>query len=74
MAEGHDEDDRLPVGIAAPARRALAAAGITRLEDLTYLREEQLLALHGMGPKAIGQLRAALCEQGKSFAVGTGVA
>ena len=64
----HDHHDRLPSTIAAPARRALVAAGVTRLDDLTYLREDQLLALHGMGPKALSQLRAVLCERGKSFA------
>jgi hypothetical protein len=64
----HHDDDRLPATMAAPARRALTAAGVTRLEDLTYLREDQLLALHGMGPKAMAQLRAALCERGRSFA------
>jgi len=62
------DDDLVPSTIAAPARRALVAAGVTRLEDLTYLREDQLLALHGMGPKAVAQLRAVLCERGKSFA------
>jgi hypothetical protein len=65
MPEDHD---RLPATMAAPARRALVAAGVTRLEDLTYLREDQLLGLHGMGPKAMAQLRAALCERGRSFA------
>jgi hypothetical protein len=63
-----DHDDRLPVTMAAPARRALAAAGVTRLVDLTYLREDQLLALHGLGPRAVLQLRGALCERGLSFA------
>jgi hypothetical protein len=63
-----DRDDRLPPTLAAPARRALVAAGVTGLDDLTYLREDQLLALHGMGPKALSQLRAVLCERGKSFA------
>ena len=64
----HNDHDPLPTTIAAPARRALVAAGVTRLDDLTYLREDQLLALHGMGPRAVSQLRAVLCERGKSFA------
>lgn len=63
-----DDDHQLPTTLAAPARRALVAAGVTQLDDLTYLREDQLLALHGMGPKALSQLRAVLCERGKSFA------
>jgi predicted flap endonuclease-1-like 5' DNA nuclease len=56
--------------IGAPATRALAARGITRLADLTHHRSEDLLALHGVGPKAVRLLRAALAEQGMSFAEG----
>jgi hypothetical protein len=58
----------LPVGLAAPARRALAAAGYSRLEQLTAVTEGDLKKLHGMGPKAIGQLRQALSARGQSFA------
>ena len=57
-----------PPGIGAPAHRALAAAGITRLEQLTTLHEADLLKLHGVGPKAIRLLRGALAEQGLAFA------
>jgi DNA-directed RNA polymerase alpha subunit len=58
----------LPEGLAAPARRALASAGVTELADLTRLQEDDVLALHGMGRKAVEQLRAALRERGWSFA------
>lgn len=54
----------------APAARALANAGIQTLNDLTRWREADLLALHGMGPKAAGILRAALEAAGLSFAQG----
>ena len=54
--------------VGAPATRALAAQGITRLGDLTHHRSEDLLALHGVGPRAIRLLRAALAEQGMSLA------
>ncbi|MCU1684693.1 MAG: DNA-binding protein [Amycolatopsis sp.] len=54
--------------IGAPATRALAAAGYTRLEQLTEVSEAELSKLHGMGPKALGILRAALAEQGRTFA------
>jgi predicted flap endonuclease-1-like 5' DNA nuclease len=57
--------------IGAPATRALAAQGITRLADLTHHRSDDLLALHGVGPKAVRLLRAALNEQGMSFAEGS---
>lgn len=58
----------LPAKLAAPARRALAQAGYLRLDQLTQLREAELRQLHGMGPKAIEQLREALAAQGWSFA------
>jgi len=54
--------------IGAPATRALTAAGYTRLEQLTAVTEAELGKLHGMGPKALGLLRAALAEQGRTFA------
>lgn len=57
-----------PEGLARPAQRALAAAGYTRLEQLTKVTEADLAALHGMGPKAIGQLREALAARGLTFA------
>jgi DNA-directed RNA polymerase alpha subunit len=57
-----------PAKLAAPAQRALANAGYVRLDQLTQLSEAELLKLHGMGPKAIGQLRQALQEKGLSFA------
>lgn len=64
--ESRVESD-LPVKLAAPARRALAAAGYTRLEQLTGVGETELLRLRGMGPKAIRQLREALAERGLSL-------
>ena len=48
----------------APATRALDNAGITSLAELTSWSESDLLALHGMGPKAVGILRERLAEQG----------
>lgn len=63
-----NEFDDLPPKLASPARRALIRAGYTRLEQLSALNEGELLKLHGMGPKAIGQLREALAAVGKSFA------
>ncbi len=63
-----DKDYDLPAGLAQPARRALSAAGYTRLEQLTTVTEPELLELHGMGPKALGVLRAALQARGLSFA------
>jgi hypothetical protein len=58
----------LPGGLASPARRALDSAGLRSLQDLTKVSEADLAKLHGMGPKALGQLRAALATAGLSFA------
>lgn len=56
--------------LAAPARRALAAAGITYLEQLTRVSEAELAQLHGMGPNAIRTLQIAMTERGLKFAQG----
>lgn len=56
--------DNFPSGIAQPALRALFAAGLTTLDQLTQVTEEQLFELHGIGPKAIRTLRAALSRKG----------
>jgi hypothetical protein len=61
-------ESNLPSGLAAPARRALAGAGIERLEQLTESTEAAINALHGMGPNAIAQLRRALDAKGLAFA------
>jgi hypothetical protein len=53
--------------LAAPARRALEAAGIDRLEQLAKFREADIAQLHGIGPNAIQQLRRTLAERGLSF-------
>lgn len=64
----HQESD-LPSRLAQPARRALAGAGIQRLEQLTQLSEAEVKQLHGIGPNALAQLRRALSDRGLSFAV-----
>lgn len=56
-----------PPGVAKPAQRALASAGYTHLDQLTKARESDLATLHGMGPKALAILKAALAAKGKSF-------
>ena len=58
----------LPTGLGAPAQRALAGAGIQRLEQLAQISEAELKKLHGIGPKALDRLRQALASQGFSFA------
>ena len=56
-----------PPGVAQPALRVLAAAGYTSLDHLTKVKEADLLKLHGMGPKAIAAIPAALRARGQSF-------
>jgi hypothetical protein len=48
--------------------RGEAAAGYTRLAQLTAVSEAELLPLHGVGPKATRLLREALAAQGLAFA------
>ena len=66
--QGDQPESDFPVGLAAPARRALTGAGYSRLEQLTKVSETEIKKLHGMGPKALDQLRRALSAKGLSFA------
>ena len=50
----------LPRRLGAPATRALALEGITTLDDLRGVDLDDLLRLHGVGPKAIRVLREAM--------------
>lgn len=59
--------DALPVNIGNPARRALAEHGITTLEQLPAHSAKDLLALHGVGPRAIRLLTEQLAERGLTF-------
>ena len=57
----------LPTTIGAPARRALDGAGVTTLRQLSRLTAEEVLALHGVGPKAVRLLEEALDSAGLAF-------
>lgn len=57
----------LPTGLGAPATRALLAAGYTDLAQLAGVPEAQLAQLHGVGPKALARLKAALEPKGLSL-------
>ena len=61
-------ESAFPKGVSKPALRALASVGVTRLDQLTRFTEAELLALHGMGPKAIRIIKAELLTKGKSLA------
>lgn len=66
--EQNNPESDLPAKLAKPAQRALASAGYVRLEQLAQVSEAELKKLHGMGPKALGQIREALQAKGLAFA------
>jgi hypothetical protein len=53
--------------LAQPALRALAGAGIQRLEQLSGYSEAEIRQWHGIGPNALATLRRALAEKNLSF-------
>lgn len=53
----------LPESIGKPATRALLGAGIVTLDDVAARSDEDLLALHGVGPRAVRLLREALAAR-----------
>jgi hypothetical protein len=53
---------QLPASIGQSATRALEAASITSLEDVSRRTEAELAGLHGVGPKAIDILKQCLDE------------
>lgn len=61
-------DHNLPSGLAQPAQRALAGAGIQSLEQLAQFSQAEIKNLHGMGPNALEKLRQALSDNGFTFA------
>jgi hypothetical protein len=50
----------LPKAIGVPATRALASAGITTLTQVADRTDTELLAMHGVGPRAVHILREAI--------------
>lgn len=57
----------LPSSIGRAATRALAGAGIRTMDDVAARSEKELLAMHGVGPKAIRILTEALEERDLSL-------
>lgn len=53
--------------IGAPATRAIAKLGITKLRGFTRYSKHELLAKHGIGPKAISIVQKALRVRGLAF-------
>ncbi|MFM7125074.1 MAG: hypothetical protein ACKOXW_07290 [Actinomycetes bacterium] len=55
------------IGLAAPARRALVDAGLTKLTQLSKWTRADLGSLHGMGPNALTKIDDALKASGFSY-------
>lgn len=67
MTERQNGGADWPGGLAKPALRALAIAGIGNLKELSRLSENELRQLHGIGPNAVAKLRDALEASGLRF-------
>ena len=67
-ASQQQPESDLPPKLAQPAWRALTGAGYWRLEQLTAVSAAELMKLHGMGPKALGQIREAMAARGMALA------
>lgn len=65
--ENNNNTIGLPHQLGKPAQRVLVQAGYTQLEQLTAISEKELSSFHGIGPKAIQQLKLALKENGLSL-------
>lgn len=62
------EAGELTPRIGRVARRELARHGYTRYEQLTAVSAAELLAIHGVGPKAVRILAEELAARGSGFA------
>lgn len=58
------DDTEFPPSMGKVAPRELAVNGITRYEQLTDWSERDLLAIHGVGPKAVRILRDEMAARG----------
>ncbi|KIP88779.1 hypothetical protein RU09_14755 [Microbacterium sp. MEJ108Y] len=61
------EETELPASMGTVARRELALRGFTRLEQFDGMSESALLAIHGVGPKALRILREHLESRGSAL-------
>ncbi|GJM81172.1 hypothetical protein HMSSN139_36680 [Paenibacillus sp. HMSSN-139] len=67
LRAGAQTGSGLPIAVIRAARRALEANGVTTLEKLAGLSEQEVLQFHGMGPSSIPKLREALHAKGFRF-------
>lgn len=57
-----------PTSMGKVAPRELTVHGITTYQQLTSMTEKEVLAIHGVGPKAVRILREELGKRGLTFA------
>lgn len=53
--------------IGRPATSALLSVGVASLLQVSAMSRQELLAIHGVGPKALRILEEALAERGMGF-------
>jgi predicted flap endonuclease-1-like 5' DNA nuclease len=70
MTDAAGPATELPTRMGKVAPRELANHGYTRFTQLTTVTRAELLAIHGVGPKAIRILEEELAARGLSFADG----
>lgn len=61
------EGSDLPKAIGRPATQALLGAGLSTLDRVATRSADELLALHGVGPKALRILSEVLAERGSGL-------
>ena len=70
MASTDAPGTEFPRSIGKVAARELALAGFTRFEHLTKVSRASLLAIHGVGPKALKILAEELKKRGLAYKSG----
>lgn len=60
-------------GIAAPAKRALAAAGVVKVADLSRFTEAEVAAWHGIGPRVLVALKGLMAQQNVNYRTDKGI-
>lgn len=63
----HPNATAFPAGLSGPALRGLALAGIRTMAQVAKHTEQEIAALHGMGPKGVLLLKAGLSAQGRQL-------
>jgi len=54
--------------LARPAQRAILGTGVTTLEQLSKMTEEEISNIHGIGKNALEVIKSTLKENGLSLA------